>query len=661
MQAFKKYLIDNFEQAFVLLILVSVASIVYFVPYKLSFLNFFYLPVLLSAYYLSIRSAVLGTVLTFIMVSIYAYLYPNAFLPESSPFTMWASIITWASFLVLTAVVVGYTHRKLQEKITEAVKVRAELTGNRDLLEQTVDALRDIESNMDDKVQERTQALEESTRSIEAHKEKVEEALYATMDPAVVKLMIDKRIRTENRRISVQFCDLKGFTQYSEEHSADVVITELNKYLADMEGILLQYNAHIDKYMGDGIMTEFGAPNNFDKHALLAVAAGWKMQQAMEVGQYPWPLRVGIATGVTTTGIIGSKRQTYTALGDTVNLASRIENLCEPGKVTVSEETYRECDQYFNFVRKTLVSVDDEEAAAMRSKVDQLLKNVEQRPEDIELRLEMGEALLAVNDAEQALQHFKEAMGLDPDNDKAKLAYAETAVKIEQTDKVQVKGRSQAVNLYEVQGIKDPLEVYNNIPQAVYKEVKEHITRLVPYPEDIVLPIECIDGSVGFSQMIGVLAYLIADRMDLADQDKHDILEAGYLAEIGKTIVPENVLNRRGSLSSDDFTTVHMHPREAVRKLKNMGYRNEAMLVIIECHHENFNGSGYPAGRKAEDIPLGARIVAVAEAYISLTSARPYRDAWEAHAAYQELGKFTDSGKFDPAVMKVLGELVEVL
>ncbi len=246
MESLKQYLIDNFEGVFILVILTFVSAIVWVVESKLSFLNFFYLPVLLSSYYLGIRSGVLGAFFTFLVIVIFASIYPERFMGTIDLFGLWSFVLTWAGFLILTAVIVGFTHRELQDKVTEALRARAEASGNAELLEQTMTTIREFESELDYKVEERTRALEEKTKSIRAHKEKVEETLYSTMDPAVVKLMIENRIRTENRRISVMFSDLKGFTQYSEEHSAEVVITELNKYLADMENILLQYNAHID-------------------------------------------------------------------------------------------------------------------------------------------------------------------------------------------------------------------------------------------------------------------------------------------------------------------------------------------------------------------------------------------------------------------------------
>ena len=84
MEALKVYLIRNFEQVFVLLILVSVASINYLIPYKLAFLNFYVIPILLGAYYLGVHKALLGGVLCTLIVTLYAYLFPQSFMPAFS-------------------------------------------------------------------------------------------------------------------------------------------------------------------------------------------------------------------------------------------------------------------------------------------------------------------------------------------------------------------------------------------------------------------------------------------------------------------------------------------------------------------------------------------------------------------------------------------------
>lgn len=587
MKQLKQYLIDNFEAAFILIILAVVGIIVWFVDAKLSFLNFFYLPVLLSSYYLGVRSGVLGAVFTFLVVAIFTTLFPERFIGPDDIADIWASIVIWAGFLILTAAIVGLTHRQLQEKITETLRAKAEASGNAELLEQTISTIREFEAELDYKVEERTRVLKEKTDSIAAHNKKIEETLFSTMDPAVVKLMSDGRIRSENRRISVMNTSLKDFNEYSEQHSPELVITQLNKYLADMETTLLQYNAHIDKYMGDSILSEFGAPIRFEKHSLLAVACAWKMQERTDSGSHPLKLRIGVATGIATTGIIGVKRQSFTAFGDTVDLAARIEASCEPGRVTVDEATYRDCKDSFDF-----------------SPVS-------------------------------APAHFAQA------------------------EKSGLINEIAAPQLYQVQALKNPLQHCHQLPRQLLEGLDAKLNGLIAYPEDLILPVECIDGCVGFSRLIGATAYLLAEHLNLDDREKRDILEAGYLAELGKSIVPENILNRNGSLTNSDFTHVQAHPREAVRKLRNNGYKNEGMLELIECHHENFDGSGYPAGIKGQSIPLGARILAVAEAYISLTSNRPYRDLWERRAAVNELRKQAESGEFDPAVVNALDKLMQ--
>ena len=89
-----------------------------------------------------------------------------------------------------------------------------------------------------------------------------------------------------------------------------------------------------------------------------------------------------------------------------------------------------------------------------------------------------------------------------------------------------------------------------------------------------------------------------------------------------------------------------------------MGYQSRSLFEIIEKHHENFNGSGYPEGLAGESIPLGARIVAVADAFAALTSWRPYSEKWASGAALGELEKNTQRGKFDPHVMARLRTLL---
>ena len=125
-------------------------------------------------------------------------------------------------------------------------------------------------------------------------------------------------------------------------------------------------------------------------------------------------------------------------------------------------------------------------------------------------------------------------------------------------------------------------------------------------------------------------------------------------------IIPHHLLNRAGSLSKEEFEEVAKHSRESVRMIRKMGYESKSLLDIVESSHENFNGSGYPEGLSGEDIPIGARILSVADTYSALTSWRPYRDRWDNRAALAEMGRDARKGKFDPDVLESLGKLIGV-
>ena len=222
-------------------------------------------------------------------------------------------LATWGGFLILASASIGSLQERLAKGFEETRQLYDEL---------------------------------KRSRVTEEMKEKVEKALYATMDPVVAKLATEGKLRFEKREISIMFTDLTNFTAYSDRNRADVVLEELNRFLGQIEPIVDLFRGHIDKYMGDGIMVEFGAPVDYDRHALLAVLAGLRMQQNVKKLNLPWRMRVGIATGSTVVGMLGVRRQAYSAVGDRVNVAKRLEEICEPTKVYIDEPTFRAVEPF---------------------------------------------------------------------------------------------------------------------------------------------------------------------------------------------------------------------------------------------------------------------------------------------------------------------------
>ncbi|MFB3141287.1 MAG: hypothetical protein ACE1Z2_00615 [Acidobacteriota bacterium] len=134
MRNLKNYLIKNSEQMLALVILVGVPTIAHLVPYKLVFLNFFFVVILLSVYFVEAHKALMGGVLTTLLVAIFVYYFPSSFVPTFTELDLWMNILAWSSFLILTGGAVG----KLAERLKTEIKVLKERKG---ILEIQVDQL----------------------------------------------------------------------------------------------------------------------------------------------------------------------------------------------------------------------------------------------------------------------------------------------------------------------------------------------------------------------------------------------------------------------------------------------------------------------------------------------------------------------------------------
>ncbi len=302
----------------------------------------------------------------------------------------------------------------------------------------------------------------------------------------------------------------------------------------------------------------------------------------------------------------------------------------------------------------------DSENPDVVQKVEDYSKLLDENPENLEVLKKLGMLFLQGNYVGPAQEHLGRALQLDPQDNEIKLAYAESTLKLNQEGSVAIRGMKTKLTLYEITGLRNLLKDREVIPQQLYDRFYDEVEKAADYPEDIILPMEAMDGSIGHSRAVGFLAFALADVLNLEHQEKLNVLRAGYVADLGKQIIPHHLLNRAGGLNRDEFEQVTKHPRESVRILKKLGYQGESLFQIIENSHESFDGSGYPAGLSGEKIPLGGRILNVTEAYISLTSWRPYRDGWEHRAAFAELNHEPEQGKFDPKVMEVLGRLLEI-
>jgi len=154
----------------------------------------------------------------------------------------------------------------------------------------------------------------------------------------------------------------------------------------------------------------------------------------------------------------------------------------------------------------------------------------------------------------------------------------------------------------------------------------------------------------GHSARVAEIGVSIAQYLSLPDREIQNLWVAGLLHDIGKIGIRENVLNKPGKLDEAEWESVQQHPVVAARILGPIEELSDVIEIVMH-HHEHFDGSGYPEGIRGSDIPLGARILTVADAYDALTSKRPYRDALPSEEAISILEDAAGT-QFDPVIVR---------
>ncbi len=143
-------------------------------------------------------------------------------------------------------------------------------------------------------------------------------------------------------------------------------------------------------------------------------------------------------------------------------------------------------------------------------------------------------------------------------------------------------------------------------------------------------------GTYGHSMRVCGHSLLIASALDFGDEEQNDLKAAAILHDIGKIGISDFILGKGGPLDENETNAVREHPQNGVEILKPLK-QFQAILPAILHHHENFDGSGYPHGLRGHEIPLHARIIAVADTYDAIISNRPYRSASDHASAVREL------------------------
>lgn len=161
-------------------------------------------------------------------------------------------------------------------------------------------------------------------------------------------------------------------------------------------------------------------------------------------------------------------------------------------------------------------------------------------------------------------------------------------------------------------------------------------------------------GTYGHCRRVGSYALQLARGIGLTRAEVARLLRAAALHDIGKSQCPSRLLNKPGPLTPAEYAVVCRHAQIGAALVADLG--DPGLTEIVRHHHERWDGSGYPDGLAADEIPIGARIIAVADTFDALTSNRPYREAKGRGAALEILDD--ESGtQFDPRLVTLFRHL----
>lgn len=198
---------------------------------------------------------------------------------------------------------------------------------------------------------------------------------------------------------------------------------------------------------------------------------------------------------------------------------------------------------------------------------------------------------------------------------------------------------------------KNRVEVYSSILDNLKKELSEEQGDRITSIKTLISVINAKDKyTYGHSERVVLYSKIFARKVEMNEEDTKQLIYGAYMHDIGKINIPEDILNKNGKLTYEEYEIVKKHPRQGVEIIRTIDPLGEVCAMIMS-HHERYDGKGYPEGLSGDAIPRLARVLNVIDSFDAMTSNRPYNKKKDYKEAFQELRE--ESGtQFDPEIVE---------
>lgn len=191
--------------------------------------------------------------------------------------------------------------------------------------------------------------------------------------------------------------------------------------------------------------------------------------------------------------------------------------------------------------------------------------------------------------------------------------------------------------------------------------IREHQLNIMLFEQTAEALAEAIDAkdryTHGHSTRVAEISERIAREAGFSDKECEEVYFAALLHDVGKIGIRDDIINKEGRLSDEEFEHIKQHPILGYQILSNIK-QSRTLNVGAHYHHERYDGSGYPDGLRGEEIPAIARIIAVADAYDAMTSSRSYRSSLSEEATREELVRGMGT-QFDPQYAEIMLHIMD--